>query len=232
MKEDILYENIDKDGLTIINNERVGKTINPYYLNYNDYFYDLRFGKNFFNDIDIDLYKVLLEETRKNSKLRLRLTEEMKQDKEKIEFAAFNNVTINLENLKPYFEKEEKTFSITYDEVSLSKFVLIIDPKGQFIHIYEFKSQNNEYSSKYIHCIFDYDNNTIKHIDYSFNTYEKEQYNIILNNPYCKEKRAITHTKIWRLDGNIDIKDFYNIICKMYKTNTKYIKEFFSKQDQ
>lgn len=229
MKEDALYENIDKDGLTIINNEQVGKTINPYYLNYNNQFYDLRLGKNLFNDVDIDLYKVLLDETRNNAKLRLKLTEEMKQNGEKIEFAAFNNRTIDLENLKPYFEKKEKTFSITYDEISLSKFVLIIDPVTQFIHIYEFKSKNDAYSSKYLHSIVDYENNVINHIDYSFNTYEKEQYNKILSNPYCKDKKAITHTKIWRLNGIIDIKDFYNIVCKMFKSNKEYIKEFFKK---
>ena len=221
---------IDKDGLTVLNKEKIGKTFSPYYLNYNDQLYDLRYGKYFFTDIDANLYKILLGETNKNAQLRIRLSDKMKSNGEILTFQAYNNVKIDMNNLKKYFEKVEKTKSITYNEDNMDKFIMVLDPKSKFIHIYEFKSDNNQYTSKYIHCVFDYDENCISHMDYSFNTYDKNQYDKIVKNPYTEETRAKEHIKIWRLDGKIDIEDFYEIIFKMYQSNMQYIQEFFKKE--
>ena len=50
----------------------------------------------------------------------------------------------------------------------------------------------------------------------------------IIQNPNNIEK-CNEHKKIWRLDGNISIESFYNIIFCIFDKNEKYIKELFNK---
>lgn len=87
------------------------------------------------------------------------------------------------------------------------KFIGVVDFEKKFIKIFEFIASNNNYKAKYIHVIFDLDENCIKHMDYSVNTYSEEIYEKILKNASRIENNSV-HEKIWRIDGKIRLEDF------------------------
>lgn len=221
MNEDLL-ESADKYGLTEIVGNKVFITKKPLQLNIDDTIYLLEIA-DYTKNINCDLYDYLIQERNNGNKLMLRLSKQMIREKTILFFEKYNGKNINLNNLK----NEINSFkNITYSPETNDKFISIVDLDKSFIHIYEFIASSEDYKAKYIHAKFDIDSNYITHLDYSINKYSQEQYNKILSNPNIIEKYS-EHKKIWRLDGSIELKSFYNIIFCMFDQNEKYIKELF-----
>lgn len=216
-----LLDNADKYGLTEIKAEKISIKQNPLQLDCDNTIYLMDFP-DYVQDINLDLYKYLIQEYKNQNKLLIRLYKEMIKSSITLRFEKYYGKDIDLQKL----EKEPLNFkNITYNPENNDKFIAVIDTKKCFIHIYEFISETVNYKAKYIHA--EYKNNTIIHMDYSINQYSKEQYNNIIINPNNIEK-TINHKKIWRLDGVISIESFYNIIFCMFDKNEQYIKELFN----
>lgn len=217
-----LLDNADKYGLTEITGNKIFVFEKPLQLIIDDKIYLINFPEYIY-DINIDLYKYLVKEIENNNKLKLLLYKQMIQEKPIMFFEKYYGKGIDLKDMK----KETINFkNITYNPENNDKFVACIDVEKCFIHIYEFIANSETYKAKYIHAKFDMNSNFITHLDYSINQYSKEQYESIIVNPNVIEKCDL-HKKIWRLDGNISIESFYNIIFCMFEKNEKYIKELF-----
>ena len=218
-----LLETADKYGLSPIIGNKVFILKNPLQICIDNKTYLLNMDE-FIYDINIDLYCYLIKEYNKNNTLMLRLYKQMLIEKPIYFFNKYQGKDINLEGLC----NEMSSFkNIVYNPENNDKFIAIIYIEKQFIHIYEFVSNSLDYKAKYIHAKYEKDTNLICHLDYSINQYTKEQYEKIIQNPYNIEKSYI-HEKIWRVDGNITIESFYNIIFCMFNKNEKYIKELFN----
>lgn len=219
-----LLENADKYGLTKIEGKKVFVYNKPLQICIDDKIYKIDMPE-FTYDIDTNLYNNLIMEYEKKSELKIRLYKEMLTNIVYQNFEKYQGKDIDLEGLC----KETKNFkNIVYNPENSDKFIAIIDVKKQFIHIYEFVNNSQDNKAKYIHAKYDKNINFIIHLDYSINQYSKEQYGRILSNPNNIEK-CNDHKKIWRLDGNITIESFYNIIFCMFDKNEKYIRELFNK---
>lgn len=217
-----LLENADKYGLSEITGKKIFLFENPFQIVIDEKTYLIN-SPDYIQDINIDLYKYLIQEYKNNNKLMLRLYKQMIQEKPILFFEKYHGKVIDLKNLK----NEIKSFkNITYNPETNDKFIACIDIEKCFIHIYEFIADSKEYKAKYIHAKFDINSNYIIHLDYSINQYTKEQYEKIILNPDNILKGDF-HKKIWRLDGKISLESFYNIIFCMYDKNEKYIKELF-----
>lgn len=218
----ILLENADRYGLTKIEGNKVFILNKPLQLCIDDKIYIMDMPE-FTYDINTKLYTNLIREYNNNNELRIRLYKEMLTDKIYQHFEKYQGKNIDLKGLC----KETKGYkNIVYNPENNDKFIAIIDVEKQFIHIYEFVKNSQDYKAKYIHAKYDKNINEISHLDYSINQYSKEQYELIINNPNNIEK-CNEHKKIWRLDGKIAIDSFYNIIFCMFDKNEKYIKELF-----
>ena len=219
-----LLENADKYGLSKINGKKVFIFPKPLQLCVDDKTYIMEIP-DYTYDINTNLYMYLIKEYQNKNELSIRLYKEMITNKTYHCFEKYQGKTIDLEELC----KETKSYkNIVYNPENSDKFIAIIDVEKQFIHIYEFINNSPYYKAKYIHAKYDNITNKICHLDYSINQYTKEQYELIVNNPNNIEKCS-DHKKIWRLDGNIAIDSFYNIIFCMFDKNEKYIKELFNK---
>lgn len=148
----------------------------------------------------------------------------MRKDDIEIMHMDYCGKPVRLKDLKLYTTSFK---SISYNPENNDKFVASIDTTKNFIHIYEFMADNQKHSSKYVHCIYDREKNCIIHMDYSVNTYEKEEYLSIIKEPN-KIYKAKRHIKIWRVEGEIDLKMFYRIIFALFIQNKRYISELFS----
>lgn len=213
---------IDKDGLFDITNKKVELIKTPLQIIVDEQVYDLE-RDEFKHDIDLSLYDVLIKLKDSGNSLKMRLTDDMKKDEWEMLCEFYCGKKIRFKELKCCLESFK---SISYNPVNNNKFIAAIDVDKSFIHVYEFESDNNTYVSKYIHCEYSKENNLITHMDYSLNTYTLEQYSTIINNPN-RILKANEHKKIWRVDGNVNIKMFYKIIFSLYSKNKKYIKELF-----
>ncbi len=213
---------IDKYGLLDITDKKIEIIYNPLQMIVNEQVYDLE-RKEFTNGINKDLYKTLIELRDRGNSLKMRLTEEMKREEWHILCEAYSGGKISINKLMQVVN-DFKT--VSYNPNNNDKFVASINASKCFIHVHEFKSCNNEYTSKYIHCQYDKLKNSIIHMDYSLNTYTSEQYATILSNPHAIPN-AEEHKKIWCIDGNLNIKEFYQVLFFMYYKNRKYIKELF-----
>ena len=219
-----LLENADKYGLSKIEGKKVVIFNKPLQLCVDDKIYMIDTPDYTYN-INLNLYTYLIKEYQNNNELSIRLYKEMLTNKIYQCFEKYQGKNINLEELC----KETKSFkNIVYNPENSDKFIAIIDVENQFIHIYEFINDSKDYKAKYIHAKYEKNANQISHLDYSLNQYSKEQYERIIQNPNKIEKSS-NHKKIWRLDGNITIENFYNIIFCMFDKNEKYIKELFNK---
>lgn len=219
-----LLENADKYGLSKIDGNKVFIFQKPLQLCVDNKKYIMEIP-DYTYDINTNLYTYLIKEYQKKNELSIRLYKEMLTNKIYQYFEKYQGKNINLEELC----KETKSYkNIVYNPENSDKFIAIIDVEKQFIHIYEFINNSQNYKAKYIHAKYDKNLNNISHLDYSINQYSKEQYECIVNNPNNIEK-CDDHKKIWRLDGNITIDSFYNIIFCMFDKNEKYIRELFNK---
>lgn len=221
MKEELL-ENADKYGLSEVVGNKIFIMDKPLRLTVDDTTYLLEIPE-YITDINCDLYRYLIQEVNNKNKLMLRLYKQMIIEKPILCFEKYNGKNIDLNNLK----NEVNSFkNITYNPENNDKFIACIDIEKCFIHIYEFISDSKDYKAKYIHAKYETNSSNIIHLDYSINQYTEEQYKKIISNPNIIEKSDI-HKKVWRLDGNIELKSFYNIIFCMFDRNEKYIKELF-----
>lgn len=219
-----LIENTDKYGLTKIEGNKVFVINKPLQLCIDETIYIMDMP-DYTYDINRDLYTYLIQEYYNNNELSIRLYKEMKTDKVFQQFEKYNGKNIKIEDL---YKEIHDLKNIVYNPKNNDKFIAIIDTKKQFIHIYEFIADSQSYKAKYIHAKYEKCLNLINHLDYSINQYSKEQYENIIQNPNNIEK-CNEHKKIWRLDGNISIESFYNIIFCIFDKNEKYIKELFNK---
>ena len=217
-----LLDNADKYGLSKIKCSKIFTIKKPLQINIDDKIFLIE-DEDYIKDINFDLYDYLANEFYNGNELYLRLSKNMISNIVHQQFEKYNGKDINLSNLK----NEIKSFkNIVYNPITNDKFIGIIDIDKCFIHIYEFINENKTYKAKYIHAKIDIENNIIKHLDYSMNTYTEEQYKDIIANPN-EIPKSDKHRKIWRLDGFILLENFYNIIFCMYDKNEKYIKELF-----
>lgn len=222
MKEELL-ENADKYGLSEVVGDKISIIDKPLQLTVDDTIYLLE-NPDYTKDINCDLYRYLIQEVNNNNKLMLLLYKQMIIEKKILCFERYNGKNIDLNNLK----NEVNSFkNIVYNPDTSDKFIAIIDVSKSFIHIYEFIANSTEYKAKYIHAKYETNSNHITHLDYSINQYTEEQYKKIILNPNVIEK-CDNHKKIWRLDGNIELENFYNIIFCMFDKNEYYIKELFN----
>ena len=219
-----LLENADKYGLTHISCSKIFMVEKPLQLTIDEKIYLLEYP-DYVQDINKNLYKLLIEEFRNGNQLFLRLYKQMIISKPIFQFEKYCGKNIDLS----YLEKETSNFkNIVYNPNNNDKFIAIVDIEKHFIHIYEFISQSDDYKAKYIHA--EYMDNKIVHLDYSINQYTREEYKSIINCPHDIEK-SDSHKKIWRLDGKISIEKFYSIILCMFDKNENYIKELFMQKE-
>ncbi len=217
-----LLENADKYGLSEIAGTKVFLLEKPLQLVIDEKIYLINFP-DYIRDINIDLYKYLIQEYNKNNKLMIRLYKQMIQEKPIFFYEKYHGKDIDLKGLKDEISSFK---NITYNPETNDKFIACIDIEECFIHIYEFIADSKDYKAKYLHAKFDINSNYITHLDYSINQYSNEQYEKIILNPDSIPRGDI-HKKIWRLDGNISLESFYNIIFCLYDKNERYIKELF-----
>lgn len=156
--------------------------------------------------------------------MRMKITREMLDTTFEMQYNKFYGKEINLLGLK---ENVNDFKTITYNPKNYDKFMAFIDTKKKFIHVYEFKNNSDMYDSKYIHAIYDENENIITHIDYSINTYSSKQYKDILVYHTPEKNKSQEHKKIWRIDGKIKIENFYKILLTMFASNEEFIKELF-----
>lgn len=225
---DELLEDTDRYGLTKIEGQKVEFSRGlPIQIVIDSHIYNLSIKPAWYcNDININLYEYLIEEYRKGNEVSFRLTKDMLLNQLIIQYENYNCLKVDVSDLKNCIEDFK---SISYNPQNHDKFIASVDINKKFLNIYEFKNESEIYVAKYIHAIYDEDNNILTHMDYSLNMYNKEQYKSIINNPHEKILKCHKHKKIWMLNGKIDIDTFYNILFSMYNSNQEYIKELFKR---
>lgn len=223
-KEELL-DCADKYGLVKLTGKKILVEKQPLQITSGKVTYNLSVREDWYcNDINQDLYDYIIEEYNNNAEVKMRITKEMVRHGFVIQYAKYTGKQIDLSNLKKCFNDFKV---ISYNPENNDKFIAGIDTYKKFIHIYEFKVSPEINTAKYIHAIYDEENNIIEHMDYSINTYSDEQYKAILEDPTSEIPKVKEHIKIWRIDGKIKIEKFYKIIFSMFENNEKYIRELF-----
>lgn len=86
------------------------------------------------------------------------------------------------------------------------------------------RNNNSYYPSRFIHCMLD-KNNKPNHIDGAIRLYSEDKHLIRINQTIDKTRRDTEYIKIWRVDGDIPIAKWKELLTHYYRDN-KLIGEY------
>ncbi|WP_415717830.1 hypothetical protein [Maridesulfovibrio sp.] len=87
------------------------------------------------------------------------------------------------------------------------------------ISLYKLHHTNFEYGCRYIHSIIDINKNMPIHLDGAIRGYSIDEMLERENTDITHQRRGLIYKKLWRVDGDINLSDWKELICHHYKDN-------------
>lgn len=94
-----------------------------------------------------------------------------------------------------------------------------------------FGREEPTYGCRYVHCIVEEPTNTIDHLDGAVREYDDSEIITRLDKSIAEAGRNTMYTKLWRLDGTIDLSTMKMLIHHFFRNNPQ-IGEYFGTRDE
>lgn len=83
-----------------------------------------------------------------------------------------------------------------------------------------------QYGFRYIHSIYEHDKHSIVHFDAAIKLYNEEEYVNRLDQTLDKVDKNISYTKLFRIDGSIDVSEWKRL-CVLFMQGNTLVSEYF-----
>lgn len=147
----------------------------------------------------------------------------------------FNDDISNLPNEVTRYEcNDEQKF---YSCVSGTEFWWKTDDSGRTLEIEEIRESpsmgidENSYGCRYIHSIYDIDKEEFNHFDGAVRVYSEEQILERWDTNINKAGKNTNYTKLFRIDGKLDLPDWKKLCILYYKGNPLLFEYFGAKEE-
>lgn len=247
-----LFENVDKSGLIYLDDilndfEYVGSGIfnsktTEFSIFCHQYFNRSLSRVNNYNTYFIDEFIQL--NANENIKLRIAIDSDLiglsKTYTGTLEFdywwgPKFNDDISNLPNEVTRYEsnEEQKTFSCVLG----TEFWWKTDDSGRVLEIEEIRESpsmgidEESYGCRYIHSIYDIEKQEFNHFDGAVRVYSEEQILERWETNINKAGKSTNYTKLFRIDGKLDLSDWKKLCVLYYKGNPLLFEYFGAKEE-
>lgn len=239
-----LIECIDEDGLLSFNNDM---TVLPYGIEYKDHLlmYHQFLRKRYTNNFNVDFLNVLFAygaSTQGSNHVRIAIDphrlcpkgEYMGSVEKDYWFGAHFNLTdlddLHAVGLTKHIRARPTLYDTFYGELLATEFYWSARNGLKTLQIEEVcgkkQAYDNYYLNRYVHAQRDVENHRLIHFDGAVKVYRPEGYDERIDSQMPNVPRAFGYFKLFRIDGDINISVWANLISLFFRDNELVVEYF------